>query len=290
MEIGLTNNPLLKGILATLAYAFIMSVTSLVAKLVQESVAVSVLVFWQSILCIVLLLPQQKGHWRRHNRQIWKTHVFRSLSGFLGFYFFYLAINHIPLVEASMLRACAPLCVPFVVLILHKINVPSSRWLPLILGFVGVALIIKPTPSQFDPWQLVGFLSAIGLALSMVTTRMLSKNVRAKETMTVYFLISAFLSLLLTLYDGASLLVPVELIPYVLVVGLTLYFAMYLYTLAYSFAPASLVSPVSYIGVVFSGIWGVLIWQQVPDVFALSGMMLIFMSVLLTTYLTRQKV
>ena len=283
------HNPLLKGILATLAYAFIMSITGLVAKLVQESVAVSVLVFWQSIVCLFLLLPQQKGHWCRHNHQVWKIHLFRSLSGFLGFYFFYLAINHIPLVEASMLRACAPLCVPFVVLILHKVRVPMVRWLPLLLGFVGVGLIIKPIPSQFDPWQLIGFLSAVGLALSMVTTRMLSKRVRAKETMTVYFLISAFLSLLLTLYSGESLLIPIVLIPYVLIVGITLYFAMYLYTLAYSFAPASLVSPVSYIGVVFSGIWGSLIWGHIPDQYALLGMLLIFLSVLVTTYLTRQK-
>ena len=281
---------LIKGILATLAYAFIMSLTSLVAKLVQAEVAVSVLVFWQSVLCVALLLPQQRGHWRRHNIQVWKTHLLRSLSGFLGFYFFYLAINHIPLVEASMLRACAPLCVPLVVFLVHKVRVPNSRWLPLILGFVGVALIIKPTPNQFDPWQLVGFLSALGLAFSMVTTRMLSKNVRAKETMTVYFLISAFLSLLLSFYSGVSLAVPLALIPHVIVVGLTLYFAMYLYTLAYSFAPASLVSPVSYIGVVFSGVWGSLIWGHVPDNLALSGMLLIFLSVLLTTYFTRKQV
>lgn len=284
----MSENLLVKGVLATLGYAFIMSVTSLVAKLVQQDIAVSVLVFWQSILCVVLLLPQQNGHWRKHKLEVWKTHLFRSLAGFLGFYFFYLAINHIPLVEASMLRACAPLCVPFVVLFLHKVKVPFSRWLPLVLGFVGVALIIKPTPSQFDPWQLVGFLSALGLAFSMVTTRMLSKSVRAKETMTVYFLFSAFLSLLISLYNQSNLLIPVNLIPHVLVVGFTLYFAMYLYTLAYSFAPASLVSPVSYIGVVFSGIWGALIWGYLPDLFALAGMLLIFLSVLLTTYLTRQ--
>jgi len=285
----LSDNLLVKGVLATLGYAFIMSVTSLVAKLVQQDVPVSVLVFWQSVICVVLLLPQQKGHWRKHELGVWKTHLFRSMTGFLGFYFFYLAINHIPLVEASMLRACAPLCVPFVVLLLHRVRVPFSRWLPLVLGFIGVALIIKPTPSQFNPWQLVGFLSAFGLAFSMVTTRMLSKRVRAKETMTVYFLISAFLSLLISLYNQEELLISIGLIPHVLVVGLTLYFAMYLYTLAYSFAPASLVSPVSYVGVVFSGIWGALIWGYIPDLLALLGMFLIFISVLLTTYLTRQK-
>ena len=65
--------------------------------------------------------------------------------------------------------------------------------------------------------------------------------------------------------------------------------AMYLYTLAYGFAPASIVSPVSYVGVVFSGLWGSLIWGHIPDSYALSGMILIFMSVLLTTYLTQRK-
>lgn len=278
---------LLKGVFATLAYAFIMSVTSLVAKLVQQEIAVSVLVFWQSVLCVVLLLPQQRGHWRWHKMNVWKLHTLRSISGFLGFYFFYLALNHIPLVEASMLRACAPLCVPLVVLLVHKIRVPSSRLLPVVLGFIGVALIIKPTPNQFDPWQLVGFMSALGLAFSMVTTRMLSKNVRPKETMTIYFIISALLSLLLSFYDDVSLWVPVTLIPHVFIVGLTLYFAMYLYTLAYGFAPASIVSPVSYIGVVFSGFWGLLIWGHLPDILALFGMVLIFVSVLLTTYFTR---
>lgn len=282
-----TQDSVKKGIVATVAYALVMSVTAMGARIVQEDVAVSVLVFWQSLFCVAVLLPQQKGHWRAHPFSVWKIHLLRSLGGFAGFLFYYQALNHIPLVEASLLRSCAPLCVPFVVLLVHHVRIPAVRWIPLVIGFIGVGLIIQPTPDAFNPWHLVGFLSAVGLAFSMVTTRMLSKSVRGQETMLVYFAISSLLSFLLLTINGESLYIPSHQILWLLVVSVTLYVGMKLYTQAYTYAPASLVSPVSYIGVVFSGGWGWLVWGHVPDGLALTGMVLIFISILISARLVR---
>jgi len=276
-----------KGIVMTVAYALTLSVTALAAKIVQEEVAVAALVFWQSLVCLCFLLPQQKGHWERHSVTVWKVHILRSVGGFSAFVFYYYALNHIPLVEASLLRTCAPLCVPFVVLFMHKVNIPARRWLPLIIGFFGVVLIIQPTPKDVNYWHIVGFLSAIGLAFSMVATRALSKSVRSEETMAVYFAVSAFLSLILVWIQGASLSVPMHLLGWVAVVSITLYLGMYLYTKAYTYAPASIVSPISYIGVVFSGVWGWLIWGYIPNFLAFIGMGCIFISILYSARLSR---
>ncbi|REG86995.1 DMT family transporter [Marinomonas pollencensis] len=280
---------LTKGILLTIAYAFVMSLTGVVAKQVQLSIAVPVLVFWQSLFCVLVLYPQLRGRWQPRSVTIWKIHFLRSVGGFTGFLFYYWALNHIPLVEATLLRYCAPLCVPFVVLIMHKTSVPKSRWLPLLIGFSGVVCIIQPTPEQLNPWHLIGFLSAIGLAFSMVTTRMLSHQVSSEETMMVYFLISAGLSLGLALLQGESLLLPMPAWPLVAVVSITLYVGMFLYTKAYSYAPASVVSPVSYAGVVFSGLWGWLVWGHLPDVYAYAGMLLIFLSILISTRMAKKQ-
>ncbi|MEL0636116.1 MULTISPECIES: DMT family transporter [Marinomonas] len=278
-----------KGIILTVAYAFIMSVTGLAAKQVQETIAVPVLVFWQSLFCVIVLYPQLHGRWQRRPLSIWKIHFLRSLGGFTGFLFYYLALNHVPLVEATLLRYCAPLCVPLVVFIMHRVAVPKTRWIPLVIGFIGVACIIQPTPTHLNPWYLVGFLSAIGLAFSMVTTRMLSHQVSGQETMIVYFLISAFLSLFLVLVQGDSLLLPMASWPFVAVVCVTLYLGMFLYTKAYSYAPASIVSPVSYAGVVFSGFWGWVVWGHVPDAFAYTGISLIFLSIIISTRMARNR-
>ncbi|WP_067099799.1 DMT family transporter [Marinomonas atlantica] len=278
-----------KGIYATLAYALIMSITAVAAKQVQTQIAVPVLVFWQSLFCIVILIPQMWGKWQRRPLHIVKAHFLRSLGGFLGFLFYYWALNHIPIVEASLLRSCAPLCVPFVVLLMHRVFIPKSRWLPLIIGFIGVALVINPTPEHFNPWHIIGLLSAVGLAFSMVTTRVLSSHVSSQETMIVYFAFSALLSLPLALVQCESLALPADTWLWVLVVAVTLYVGMHLYTLAYTYAPASVVSPVSYIGIVFAGFWGWVIWGHVPDWLAISGTVLIFISVLLSARLNRQK-
>ncbi|MBJ7536828.1 DMT family transporter [Marinomonas transparens] len=278
-----------KGIVMTIAYAFVLSITALAAKQAQTMISLSSLVFWQSLFCALILLPQMRGRWKRRSFSVWKIHFLRSVGGFTGFLFYYWSLNHIPLVEASLLRTCAPLCVPFVVLILHRIKIPKSRWLPLIIGFVGVAFVIHPTPNHLNPWHLVGLLSALGLAFSMVTTRMLSQQVSGRETLFVYFFISTLLSLPLVFIQGGSMLLPAKAWPVVLAVSITLYLGMYLYNKAYSYAPASIVSPVSYIGVVFSGFWGVVIWGHVPDVYAVLGMLFIFMSILISTKIARDR-
>lgn len=277
-----------KGIYTTIAYAFIMSITAVGAKQVQTQIAVPVLVFWQSLFCILVLFPQMWGKWQRRPLPIIKAHFLRSLGGFSGFLFYYWSLNHIPLVEASLLRSCAPLCVPLVVLLMHRIVIPRARWLPLFIGFIGVALVINPTHDHFNPWHVVGFLSAVGLAFSMVTTRMLSSHVSSQETMIVYFGFSAVLSLPLALIQGESLLLPYDTWLWVALVAVTLYVGMHLYTLAYTYAPASVVSPVSYIGIVFAGIWGWLIWGHVPDWLAVSGTVLIFSSIFLSARINRQ--
>lgn len=278
-----------KGVILTITYAFIMSITAVAAKQVQTQIAVPVLMFWQSVFCCLVLLPQMRGKWQKRPMSVVRTHCLRSLGGFLGFVCYYWSLNHIPLVEASLLRSCAPLCVPLVVLIMHRIFIPRARWLPLLIGFVGVALIINPTPDHFNPWHIIGFLSAVGLAFSMVTTRMLSSQVSSQETMIIYFGFSALLSLPLALLQGASLALPQSTWLWVALVSVTLYVGMYLYTLAYTYAPASVVSPVSYIGIVFAGVWGLLIWGHVPDILAISGTVLIFISILLTGRLNRQQ-
>jgi len=288
MASSMSPSLLSKGIYATIAYAFIMSIAALAVKVVQQEVAVITLVFWQSILCLLLLLPQQRGHWKAHPAFIWKVHFLRSVGGFTGFIFYYYALNHIPLVEASLLRSCAPLCVPFVVLIMHRTRIPVRRWLPLIIGFLGVIFIIQPTPTHVNFWHLIGLTSAIGLAFSMVTTRMLSKEVRSEETMTIYFAVSAFLSFIFAFIQNESLYVPLSLFAWVGVVAGALYMGMFLYTKAYTYAPASVVSPISYIGVVFSGVWGWLIWEHIPNALAVLGMCCIFMSILYSARLSRR--
>lgn len=280
--VAVSNSMLKKGILMTLSYAFVMSISAASAKQAQTVISVPVLLFWQSFICCLFALPQIWGRWRMFPFSVWKVLLLRSFCGFMALLCYYYALDYIPILDASILRTCAPLCVPFVVFALYRKAVPKARWLPLFVGFVGAALVIHPTPTNISVWHFVGFASAIGLAVSMVTTRMLSTHISHREALFCYFGLSAVFSLIIAVFTEESIYLPRASWHWVSLVCLTLYLGMYLYTLAYTYAPASVVSPVSYSGVVFAGIWGWLFWQQVPDIYAWVGAFLVFLNIILS--------
>lgn len=279
---AVTKDMIQKGILMTVSYAFLMSISTVGAKQAQTIISVPALLFWQSFMCCLILLPQLRESWKPLPASVWRVLFYRSFSGFAALLCYYLALNHIPIVDASLLRTCAPLCVPFVVLVFYRKAIPSARWLPLLMGFVGAALVIRPTPTNISVWHIVAFASAVGLAVSMVTTRMLSSHISYREALFSYFGFSALLSLMLVWYLDQSLVLPRESWLWVILVSASLYVGMYLYTLAYTYAPASIVSPVSYIGVVFNGVWGWFIWDHLPDPYAWLGTVFIFISIILS--------
>ena len=277
---NIAKNPnIKKGIVLTICYAFLMSISTASAKQTQTLINPFTLLFWQSLLCCLIVLPQVKNIKIESFKPIWKLLILRSLAGFIALVCFYFALNHIPIVEASLLRNCAPLCVPLAVLFFHGIAIPAQRFIPLMIGFIGVLVIMRPTPTNINVWHIVGFTSAIGLALSMVTTRMVSLHISANQSLFGYFFISTICALFTVLFTGNSVGIPSNSWLWVLVVSISLYLGLYLYTLAYSYAPASIVSPVSYIGVAFNAILGWVIWHHVPDTYAWIGAALIIFSV-----------
>ena len=72
-------------------------------------------------------------------------------------------------------------------------------------------------------------------------------------------------------------------------IGLSIWLTMWLYTRAYSYANASVISPISYSGVLFTGLLGWLIWDQVPELSAVIGAVLIISGGIGSVYLGRDK-
>jgi drug/metabolite transporter (DMT)-like permease len=54
-------------------------------------------------------------------------------------------------------------------------------------------------------------------------------------------------------------------------------------------APASAIAPINYLAVVLGGLWGWLLWQQVPDQWSVLGSALVIAGGLLTIYLARER-
>ncbi|MBY4677781.1 DMT family transporter [Marinobacterium sp. CAU 1594] len=251
-----------------------MSVTAALIKYTSAMVSIEIIVVVQYAISLAVMLPWlfRKGLTAIRTERPW-LHLVRGLSGWACFYTYYLAIEHIPLVDAALLRNAAPLCVPLWLLCWLGIRLSWLRWLPLLAGFAGIALILQPDEGKLSFWHLVGFGSAISLAGSIVTTRVLTRSEPTNRILFYYFLISTLAALPPALSQWQP--IPTAAWLPMLAIGLSIWLVMWLYTQAYRFARASVISPLSYSGVAFTGFWGWLFWDQIPNLLTLLGILLV---------------
>ncbi len=172
-------------------------------------------------------------------------------------------MQHMPLVNATLLRNTAPLLVPLVILVWYRTGIPATRLIPLIIGFSGITLVLRPSLDGVGMWDLVALSSGLGLAVSMVGTRELARTEPESRILFYYFTIS--LIFVLPFFALNYQAIPASALPWLLYVGVVMYITFIVYTKAFSYVPSSVLAPTSYFAIVFSGLLDWAIWDAVPD-------------------------
>jgi drug/metabolite transporter (DMT)-like permease len=297
----LSEQNLTKGVALGVLTVFFGSTVGAAAKHLTSLVDISAIIFFQYLICLACLAPWllRKGRKELKTDYPWH-HVIRGVSGCACFYTYYVALKYISLVDATLLRNTAPLVVPLVIWIWLGIGVPKVRWIPLIIGFVGVAVVLIPghqgvnegltegvlditSNAGLNVWHLVGFCSGVGLAISMVSTRLLATHEPESRILFYYFLISLLFAVPFFILNYQP--IPKQAIPWLIYIGVMMYLAFALYTRAYTFVKASVLAPTSYFAVVFSGALDWIIWENIPDIWTISGTALIVLGGLLILWL-----
>lgn len=253
---------------------FLGSTVAAAGKHLSGQVHISAIVLAQYLICFLMVLPW----WLRNGKravltQRLGTHIVRGVSGCACFYTYYLAMQHMPLVEATLFRNTAPLLVPLVILVWYRSAIPSARLIPLIIGFAGVTLVLRPTFDGISIWQLIALSSGVGLAISMVGTRELARTEPESRILFYYFSIS--LLFVLPFFALNYQPIPSAALPWLLYVGVVMYGTFVIYTKAFSYVPSSILAPTSYFALVFSGLLDWLIWGVVPDLPTVLGIALV---------------
>lgn len=278
-----------RAIYLSLVMVFIASTAAVVTKYAAERATTEAIVTVQYLICLLLCARTtlRPGLANLHTHRI-GLHLFRGAAGVLGFYLFYAALEHVPMVDAVLLRQSAPLTVPLVLWAWSRESIAPVAWLPLAIGFAGVAVILRPDTGGLSWWHAGGFVSALCLGISMVATHKLATTEPGSRILFYYFLLSLACVAPFSLGDFDGLRWQEWLA--MAYVGVAIYGTLRLYTRAYAIAPASAIAPINYLAVVLAALWGWLLWGQVPDRWSLLGSALVIAGALLTLYLARAPV
>jgi len=212
----------------------------------------------------------------------------RAVCEGLGTFMYLAALFHMPLANVTAINLSAPLFVALLARLVLGEAVHLGRWLAIGLGFMGVLLVVRPQPGDFNLYAWLAVLATLVYSVRDLLTRRLppalpSILVTLATAGTVWLMACAVLAV-----QG---LVPmawhdVGLLALASVFLSTGYFAIIAAT---RHAELSVVAPFRYVGLLWALVLGWVFWGDVPDFWAWAGMVCLVVAGLAMVWQQRRR-
>jgi drug/metabolite transporter (DMT)-like permease len=265
------------GALYMLGSMLFFSLVSVGVKLSSRTMSDGMIVFFRNAGALLTLVPfLVPGGWGALKTSRIGVHLFRSLAGWGSIVGCFYALARMPLGDGMLLSYTSPLFVPFISSFWMKERPPRGFGAAVVLGFAGVALVMKPGFGMFTGVALAAVASGFCGALTQVGDRDLT---RTEPVLRIVFYFSAVSTAVSAAPLFWSWRTPhgVEW-PLLIGTGVLAAFGQLFLTKAYRHASPAHVGPLIYSAVAFAGLWDWLWWGRVPDGLSFVGAGLIFAS------------
>jgi drug/metabolite transporter (DMT)-like permease len=277
------SRPVAGGLLVLTSALLFAGVGALV-KAASADLPSEVIVFFRNAVAMAFLLP-----WLliRHRNLSLKTscmhlHLLRAAAGLAAMYCFFIALKLLRLADAMLLCYTLPIFIPIIEWFWLKEPVSRQTKIAVLVGFMGIALVLKPGFGLFQAAGLVGLASGLLAALAIVGIRRMTVT---EPVVRVVFYFTSFG----TLVSAAPLAWTWQnpsghMLGVLSFMGVLAITAQMCLTKGYSLAPAGQVGPFNYGNVVFAALLGWLLWGETMDALTLAGAVLTCLAGIIATY------
>lgn len=203
-------------------------------------------------------------------------HFFRSILSTGTIFFIFYGLKHVPIAEYVSLTFAAPfilaLLSPFV---LHE-QVSRESWIAIIIGFVGILIIMRPTPEHIQLGHLACLSVALSIAALGLTARFLAET---ESAISLNFYIYP-LNVVLAAYWAIDTWITPTFIDSLLffLLGLFATLGLGCFVQAVRYAMPSKIMPIDYARLVWMIALGYFIWDEVPTLTTWIGIVVIVIS------------
>lgn len=266
-----------KAITAMLLAVFCVTIMSVQAKLIGIEYNAVQITFARAIVVLILLMP---FIYKLGGLNFLKTkkpflHFFRGLAGLIGNVMFFLAFQRLPVADVTVISQAVPIFSCILAIIFLGETIGWRRWTAITIGFLGVIIAINPSVNI-----AVASLYALGGTLMWSTTiiflRLLGSTEHPVKTVFYFMLVSVLITSIFQpfLWNEPSF----EVILLFIGIGIAAFLTQLLMTYALQKAPASIVSPFNYTGIVWAIIFDYIIWNAHPMFATIFGGIIITIS------------
>ena len=265
------------------------AVNGALAKMLSDELSALEIVFFRSLIGMSIILvmlkhtPPKLGGGRP-----WRL-LLRGFFGFSAMILFFYTITTIPLGEAITLNKTSPLFVALIAFYLLKERLSPKGVVALFMGFAGVVLVTKPLGISTGYEHFLGVLGGFLAAAAYVTIRSIKEYYDPRVIVLSFMGMGTAIPLLMFLV--AAFYTPPPFLAFLisdfvlptspktwLFIGLLAAIAtlsQWLLTKAYATTHAGIIGIVSYTNIPFAILFGTLLGDNLPDLFAFAGICLI---------------
>ena len=266
------------GILLILSAGLLLSGQDALAKTLTASYPLLLVVclryLAQNLLMLLVFAPRMGLDLVRTRRPLLQLARGLSLVGVT--LLFYAGLRYMPLGEATAVIFLAPLVVVVLSVLWLKETVSRGVWLTIGGGLLGVLLIVRPGGALFTPASLLPLAAALCFGLYQLLTRRLSST-DAPATSNFLTALVGTLSTGLLLPWTWQMPAPMDVLLLAALGGLAMTGHMLL-THAYRFASPASLAPFTYGQILIATLIGALVFDHLPDAWAVLGMAVIILS------------
>ena len=206
---------------------------------------------------------------------------------------FFLALKYVPLAEATALGFLHPIMVVVASAFILKEKLTTGKIFIVLLGFLGVLIITRPGLGVIHPASLLIIFANLFFGIYQMVSKYLDKVSNEASTLfftTMFGLIVSSIFLFL-LPNNFSNLVDFDLtniLIFLFFFGLLTSLGEYCLLTAYKTATASFLTPLFYTMLIWSTLYGFVIFKELPDFFSIFGALILVGAGLMNNYINRE--
>jgi drug/metabolite transporter (DMT)-like permease len=253
----------------------LMVVIAVAGREATRELSVFQIMLMRSVLGMALLWPlvRAAGGWAVMRTERLPQHVLRNGVHYAAQYGWLVALTLIPLAQLVSIEFTMPIWSAVLAVFFLGERMNARKWLAVVLGLVGVAVIVRPSAGSVDLGQLIALACALGFAISVVLVKSLT---RTEAAITVIFW--------MLVIQSAIGLVPALLVwqwpsaqtwGWVLVVAFCGTYSHYCFARAMQHADTTVVVPMDFLRVPLTALVGWQVYAEALDLFTGLGVGLI---------------
>lgn len=191
------------------------------------------------------------------------AHFKRSLAGMAMNSCMLVGLKYIPLAEVTALAFAAPMVIAVFSALVLKEVLGKNLVTAILVGFVGVIIVIRPTPDHFHFAHLVMLGFVLASAYISITARTLINN---ESALTLNFYLYPTNVIISGIFAWQVWITP-DLVSFAAMFGVALFatLALLSFTRAFHYASPARVMPFDYSRIIWTVTFGLIIWQEIPD-------------------------